>query len=113
MISKSMRLVMAAGFACAFAAAVTTAASAEDRWQKDHPRRVEVNHRLENLNERVRQERREGEISRGQAMTDHREIHQIRMEERAMAHHDGSHLTTADQRALNQQENAVSGQVGK
>jgi hypothetical protein len=30
-----------------------------------------------------------------------------------MASHDGGHITKADQKALNQQENAVSKQIGK
>jgi hypothetical protein len=30
-----------------------------------------------------------------------------------MASHDGGHITRADQRALNQQENAVSKQIGR
>jgi hypothetical protein len=113
MIGKGMRLVLGAGLACAFVAATSVGASAENRWQQNHPRRVEVNHRLGNLNERIGQERRDGQINRMQAWKEHREVHQIRMEERAMARKDGSHLTRADQRSLNQQENWVSGQVGK
>jgi hypothetical protein len=113
MIGKKIRLVLGAGFACAFVAAISVNASAEDHWQRNHPRRVEVNHRLNNLNHRISAERRDGQISRGQAWKEHREVHQMRMEERAMASKDGTHLTRADQKSLNQQENAVSTQVGK
>jgi hypothetical protein len=113
MIGKGMRLVLGAGFAFAFVAAVSANASAADRWQNNHPRRVEVNHRMANLNHRISQERRDGQISRAQAWHEHREVHQMRMEERAMARRDNTHLTRADQHALNQQENAVSKQVGK
>jgi len=42
----------------------------------------------------------------------HAEDHAIRTEERAMAGFDGGHFTRAEQRALNQQENAVSRQIG-
>jgi hypothetical protein len=90
------------------AGATVTSASAETVWQRHHPRRVEVNHRLANQYRRIREERREGEITRRQAIALHRDDHRIRNEERSMASLDNSHLTRADQRALNQQENAVS-----
>lgn len=96
------------------AAGVAGGAMANDtQWQKNHPRREQVNGRLANQNARIHQEVKEGEMSRGQAATLHREDHQIRAEERTMASHDGSHITRADQRALNQQENAVSRQIGR
>jgi hypothetical protein len=38
--------------------------------------------------------------------------HAIRSEERAMTGINGGYITPAEQRALNQQENAVSRQVG-
>jgi hypothetical protein len=113
MIGKTMRLALGAGFAFAFVAAISVNASAEDQWQRNHPRRVEVNHRLANLNHRVWQERHDGQISRAQAWKDHHEVHQMRMEERAMAAKDHTHLTRADWKSLNQQENTVSSQVGK
>lgn len=113
MIGKEIRLVLGAGLAFAFVAGVSANAVAADKWQQNHPRRVEVNHRFANLNNRISQERHDGQISRAQAWHEHHEVHQMRMEERAMARHDGSHLTRADQQALNQQENKVSTQVGK
>ncbi|WP_231908026.1 MULTISPECIES: hypothetical protein [Cupriavidus] len=87
--------------------------ASESQWDKNHPRREEVNQRLANQNQRIHKEVREGEISHAQAARLHREDHQIRQEERVMASHDGGHITRADQRALNQQENAVSRQIGK
>jgi hypothetical protein len=113
MIGKGMRLVLGAGFACAFIGAISANAFAADRWQQNHPRRVEVNHRLSNLNHRISAERRDGQINRAQAWREHREVHQMRMEERAMAHTNHTHLTRADQTSLNKQENTVSAQVGK
>jgi hypothetical protein len=41
-----------------------------------------------------------------------REDFAIRSEERAMAGFDHGHITPAEQRALNQQENAVSRRIG-
>jgi 2-methylaconitate cis-trans-isomerase PrpF len=113
MIGKKMAWVVGVGVAFGLVAAISVNASAADRWQQSHPRRVEVNHRLGNLNNRISQERRDGQISRAQAWREHREVHQIRMEERAMARKDGTHLTRPDQHSLNQQENVVSAQVGK
>lgn len=82
-------------------------------WSQEHPRRAEVNQRLANQNKRIHQEVQSGEISRAQAAALHREDHQIRQEERTMASLNGGHITKTEQRALNQQENAVSQQIGK
>ena len=48
-----------------------------------------------------------------QAQKLHAEDHAIRKEERTMASTNGGHITKAEQRALNQQENQVSRQIGK
>jgi hypothetical protein len=63
--------------------AMAGSAFAETSWERNHPRR------------------------------DHREDRQVRREERTMASLDGGHITRADQRALNQQENAISRQIGR
>ena len=88
-------------------------ASAETQWERNHPRRDQVNDRLANQNRRINQEVREGEISRSQARQLHREDRAIRGEERMMAKFNNGHITPAEQRALNQQENAVSRQIGR
>lgn len=93
--------------------AVATNALADTQWQKEHPRREQVNNRLANQDKRIRQERKEGEITKGQAQQLHREDHAIRKEERAMASTNNGHITKTEQRALNQQENQVSKQIGK
>jgi hypothetical protein len=107
------RRFLALAFAAATAASLANGAFAETQWQKDHPRRTEVNGRLANQDQRIHHEVKEGQISRSQANALHREDHQIRNEERAMASHDNGHITRADQTALNQQENAVSHQIGR
>jgi len=89
------------------------AAMAETQWEKEHPRRDQVNDRLANQDKRIHQERKEGEITKGQAKQLHREDHAIRKEERTMASTNNGHITKAEQRALNQQENQVSKQIGK
>jgi hypothetical protein len=88
-------------------------AMADTQWQKDHPRREQVNNRLANQNKRIHQERQEGEITKGQAAKLHSEDHAIRHEERTMASTNNGHITRAEQKSLNQQENQVSKQIGK
>ncbi len=88
-----------------------TAASATP-WQFNHPRRAEVNDRLAFQNFRINQGEASGRITPMQAIQLHAEDHTIRAEERAMARFNGGYITPAEQRALNQQENAVSRQIG-
>lgn len=95
------------------ASAATSGFAAQTAWQKNHPRREQVNHRLAHQDARIHKEVKEGEISKGQAAALHREDRGIRREERSMARLDRGHITRADQRALNQQENVVSKQIGK
>lgn len=83
------------------------------QWAANHPRRVEVNHRLANQNNRIHHEVQDGQMSRGEAKNLHHDDRQIRQEERDMASQDNSHITRTDQRALNQQENQVSRQIGQ
>ena len=113
MISSKGRCILGTVFAGLFVAALATDAAAENRWQQNHPRRVEVNRRLNNLNRRIYEERREGEINRGQVRALHGEVHQLRREERGDARFDNSHITRPEQRSLNRQENAVGNQVGR
>jgi hypothetical protein len=92
---------------------ITGVARAQDTmWDKEHPRREEVNKRLANQNERIHKEVAEGEMSKAKAARLHKEDHQIRQEERAMASQNGGHITKQEQKTLNQQENAVSRQIG-
>ncbi len=93
--------------------ASTFSASAETRWERNHPRRDQVNDRLANQYRRINREYREGELTRWQARALHREDHAIRREERVMAYFNRSHITRVEQRALNQQENVVSRQIGR
>jgi hypothetical protein len=96
-----------------FTAATAGAAMAQTQWDKDHPRRAEVNQRLKNQDKRINKEVKEGEMSKQQAAKLHKEDRQIRKEERAMASQNGGHITKQEQRTLNRQENAVSKQIGK
>ena len=89
-----------------------TSASAETLWQFNHPRRAEVNQRLAYQNYRINDGVEDGRISPYQAQRLHAEDRAIRNEERTMAGINGGYITPAQQRALNQQENVVSRQIG-
>ena len=88
-------------------------AFAETQWERNHPRRDQVNDRLSNQNHRINKELKEGEITKQQANQLHRENHAIRQEERTMAKFNNGHITKGEQKTLNHQENAVSGQIGR
>jgi hypothetical protein len=107
-----MRAIYAAALGAAFATFLSSTAMA-GKWAANHPRRAEVNARLNNQNRRINNEVKEGEITKQQANALHKEDHQIRQEERDMASQNGGHITKADQGVLNQQENAVSKEIGK
>ncbi|MCU4414646.1 hypothetical protein KTH71_11470 [Acinetobacter sp. WU_MDCI_Axc73] len=80
-------------------------------WQNTHPRRVEVNHRLENQNHRIRHDIHNGSISRDEAQNLHQQDRGIRAEERADARVNGSHITMQEKHQLNHEENNVSQQI--
>jgi len=106
---KSLRIGAAAAFVALFGLAGSASAAT---WAENHPRRAEVNHRLANQNHRINRELRQGEISRRQAHALHAQDRTIRHEERFMAAQNHGHITRAEQRALNQQENGVSREIG-
>jgi hypothetical protein len=112
---KSTRKVLTVAAVTLSLAGLATVSFADNdtAWQKAHPRREQVNNRLANQNRRIHQERKEGEINGKQAARMHHEDRTIRHEERAMARTNYGHVTKTEQRALNQQENQVSRQIGK
>jgi hypothetical protein len=107
-----MRPICAAALGAAFATFLSSTAMA-GKWAENHPRRAEVNARLNNQNRRINNEVKDGEITKQQANALHKDDHQIRQEERDMASQNGGHITKAEQGVLNQQENAVSKEIGK
>lgn len=111
MRTHGIRTIVAV-LASAVVIAAAAQATAETRWERRHPRR-EVNDRLQNQNRRIKQERREGEITGAQARALHQQDQQIRQEERAMAGQHGGHITKGEQAVLNQQENTVSREIGR
>jgi len=102
-----------AAFAVASFAQTPAPEQGDTQFQKNHPRREQVNQRLANQNRRIDQKVKEGEMTKAQAAQLHKEDHQIRHEERTMAAQNGGHITKQEQHTLNQQENQVSAQIGK
>lgn len=91
--------------------ASSMASAEETQWQKNHPRREEVNKRLENQNRRIDHKLDDGHMSRAEARKLHKEDQNIRQQERDMAKLDHGHITKGEQKVLNQEENQVSQQI--
>ena len=104
------RFLSAAVITAALAGAAGSA-RADTTWQKNHPRREQVNNRLANQNRRIHQDVKNGTITKSQAAALHRQDHQVRQEERDMASQNGGHITKSEQKVLNQQENAISREI--
>jgi hypothetical protein len=112
MFDKTSKILGIAAITIALSGVAGTA-SADTKWERNHPRREQVNNRLANQNRRIHGEVKEGELSKAQAAGLHQEDRQIRQEERLMASQNGGRITKSEQKVLNQQENAVSKQIGK
>jgi hypothetical protein len=110
MLYSTRKLLSIAAVSVALAGFAGTA-SAATQWQKSHPRRTEVNHRLARQNARIHQDVKNGSLSKSQAASLHKDDRQVRQEERDMASQNGGHITKPEQRVLNQQENGVSKQI--
>jgi len=108
---RSIKVITAA--AIAVLGITATTAFAETAWERNHPRRDQVNDRLAHQDARINHELREGEITPWQARRLHAEDRTIRNEERAMARFNHGHITPGEQWLLNKQENAVSRQIGR
>lgn len=88
-----------------------SSAMAETQWEKHHPRRDQVNDRLQKQDRRIHHEVKEGEMSKQAAHKLHRDDRQVRQEERGMARQNGGAITQSEQHTLNQQENGISKQI--
>ncbi len=97
----------------AFSCLMCFAHADDQAWGKHHPRREQVNDRLQRQNQRINREVKEGDMSRQKAARLHRQDHALRQEERDMARQNGGHISRQEQRTLNQQENQVSGRIGQ
>lgn len=107
------KIIILIGLTSMLSVAYGNAFAQETQWQKKHPRREEVNQRLDKQDKRIKTEAKDGQISHSQAKQLHQQDHQLRTEERTDAKYDGGHITKPEQKTLNQQENTVSGEIGK
>ena len=101
--TKTLAVALSATFLGSVA--VSTLAAEDTQFEKNHPRREQVNNRLNNQNKRIKDEVKDGDLTKAQGKKLHREDRQIRREERAMASQNGGHITAQEQKTLNQQEN--------
>ncbi len=101
--------LLAIGLVTAVAGA--TSASAETAWQRNHPARVEVNHRLAHQHRRLVRKLMNGRISPRKARLIRAEDRGIRAQERLDASRHHGHLTRHEKRQLNREENQVSRQI--
>jgi len=111
MLNSARKTLTFAAAIVSLAALVGTTASAETTWQKNHPRRTQVNRRVANQNRRIHNDVKDGTLNKAQASNLHREDHQVRQEERDMASQNGGHIAKAEQGVLNQQENGISREI--
>jgi len=107
MLSSSLVILMLGAVTLSASAAATPGHS----WRESHPRRAEVNARLVHQRARIREEVREGDLTRVQGRALASQDRAIRQQERQMAAAQGGHITAAQQRELNREENVVSRQI--
>ncbi len=111
MYTFNRKTLTIAALALSLAGMATTSYAQQSQWDKDHPRRAEVNGRLANQNQRIDAKVADGQMSKAEAAKLHKNDHQIRQEERDMAAQNGGHITKQEQQTLNQQENANSRKI--
>lgn len=88
-----------------------TAAASAQSFDASHPRRAEVNERLDRQDMRIHRAERQGRITPHQAAYLHHKDHTIRMQERRDAKMHNGHITRMQQARLNREENRVSHQI--
>ena len=90
-----------------------SAPAAASRWERQHPRRDQVVDRVQHQDRRIREERKEGEITKAQAKALRLSDRSIRLQQRADAKANHGHITRAEQQTLNRELNANSKAIGK
>jgi ketol-acid reductoisomerase len=91
--------------------AITSTASAQTRFDANHPRRAEVNSRLKNQNKRITNQVKDGDMSHAKAQRLRANDRATRSEERSMASQNGGHITKGEKKVLNHQENKNSRKI--
>lgn len=109
----SLRTALTAAAVTVSLACLAAPAMADTPWQAQHPRRAQINARLEHQDARIDQELRTGQITPARAARLHAADQRIRAEERQMAAMHGGHLSDREQARLNAEEDRVSHRIGK
>ena len=86
----------------------STAPSFAGQFQRNHPRRAEVLHRDNNINNRINNDRGHLGGHYGQLK---RQDRNIRRQEQRDARMNGGHITKGEQRQLNREENHVNNEI--
>jgi hypothetical protein len=86
----------------------------QGKWDKKHPRQAEVNGRLQNQENRVKEGEQDGQLTKQegkQVMGQDRRI--FRQEQKMKARNGGDYLTKGQQEKINKEENGVSQEIKK
>lgn len=97
------------------AASIATTADAASRFDRNHPRRDQINDRVARQDRRIHRERKEGDLTQAQAQAQalRASDRSIRLQQRADARANHGRITKAEQRTLNGELNANSKAIGK
>jgi len=90
---------------------IASAAAAETPWQAQHPRQHEVLARDAHQRAEVREERREGDLTRRQANRLLTADRRIDRQDHFLARANGGHITRHEQRFLNREETRVGRRI--
>ncbi|MDE2317188.1 MAG: hypothetical protein KGK06_12335 [Xanthomonadaceae bacterium] len=84
----------------------------DHRFEHKHPRRDQVVDRTQRQNRRITNQVREGELTHAQAHALRTSDRSVAQQQRADAKANGGYITKTQQKALNQELNANSKQIG-
>jgi septal ring factor EnvC (AmiA/AmiB activator) len=91
----------------------TFAQEAVNQTAQKHPRVHQVNKRIVNQEKRIKEERKEGEMTKAEAKEARKNISEINMQKKVMRQEHNGHLTKKDQKELNKELNKNSKEIGK
>ncbi len=108
------RTLIAASLLLTGTLAISAEASARNGWQRSHPARSHINHRIARQQVRITREVRQGDMSRPEARSLRKDLHSVRMQERAyaQANANNGHLNRGQVKDLNRQLNQSSRAIG-
>jgi hypothetical protein len=113
MSNISRRLLSASLFSLLTIAAVGSVSARSVYYPDHHPRREQVNDRLDRQSMRIDAKLRRGEISRREAAYLQARVNHIRDTERILASRNNGRLTARDQYILNRQQDRLSHRIGR